>query len=333
MANDLVVPEIVLLDKLEEMDNALSPTLWAQMRNDAVCFEETLDRKDKNLPAIQRAKKRMFLQDFANKAINEMIEISPMVTPEIAKQIYRLHIFCCQRVLHDADVRHNPLTLSFKALGEMKNALIGIFLSYRLIEPSCPYSWDKDFFERNIFLHKNSEGGVVLTFSKIDTDTINKAVNEEVVTDWLIYRAYDHNGIRTLMDIKNNLLTLPNYLRGGHPSVEFSRFERKFREKVNKKKEARNDALDLEYRKTLVRAIAEERVQRMIDQGMSAEEMLAAAYSDNLSLEERPNQSLPQKQSAAPKRITSAPKALPRSDSTPETSAIDEMIAKFLDDE
>ena len=34
MANDLIVPEILLIDKISECDNSLAPQVWEQMKND-----------------------------------------------------------------------------------------------------------------------------------------------------------------------------------------------------------------------------------------------------------------------------------------------------------
>lgn len=69
-------PEILLLEKLEEVDKALPPALWEQMRAD-VGMAESLERADKTmLPAI-RQRKRMFLRDFVEKAVSMPLKIYP----------------------------------------------------------------------------------------------------------------------------------------------------------------------------------------------------------------------------------------------------------------
>ena len=64
-------------------------------------------------------------------------------------------------------MRRNPFQLGFEALREMKTALTGMMISYRLIDPSCPYSWDRKFFETNIITDKDAEGRTVVKFNRI----------------------------------------------------------------------------------------------------------------------------------------------------------------------
>lgn len=342
MANDLIIPEIVLVNKLEELETTLPLALWEDLRNIAIVTE----KNDAQLPAPVRHKKKMFISDFVNKAISLPLEISPSLSDETQKQLTRLHLFCCQRAVYDADIRRNPLMLGFRALEEMKTALIGILISYRLINPSCPYSWNQSFFENAIFTHKGTDGHTIIQFKGIPAKALNQAITEELVTDWLIYRAYDNNGIKTLMDIKNNLLTLPNYQRGGRPEAEFSRFERKMQEARNKKEMKKNDTLDLEFRKTLVQTIAEKTAAEMIASGMSTEELLNQAYNGDLrsfinnkqetnnapqkqQLDETSPQELPtqdKKQSLKPATNKSLP--APKNKKTSED--IDEIISRFL---
>ncbi len=279
MGTDLIIPEIVLLEKLEETDNSFAPALWDGLKTEIIIADEA----EKALPAPIRHKKKMLLSDFVNKAVSLPLEISPKLSPEAEKQLYRLHLFCCQQSIHAPEVRRNPLVLGFHALGEMKLALMGVMISYRLIDPSCPYNWNRTFFESNIVTHKGPDGHTIVTFKHVPAELINKAVNEEIITDWLIYRAYGHNGIRTLMDVKNRLQTLPDYKRGGHPSDEFSRFERKMREQFNRKEMRKEEALDLEFRKTLVKSVAEQTANQLLASGMSMQDILAQAFSADLS--------------------------------------------------
>lgn len=279
MGTELIIPEILLVKKLEETDNSFAPTLWEGMRNEIIIAEE----KENTLPAPIRHKKRMLFSDFVNKAINQPIETSPEFSPETQKQLYRLHLFCCQQSIHNPEVRHNPLLLGFHALNEMKLALVGIMISYRLVNPDCPYNWNRTFFEQHILTHKAPDGHTIINFTCLKPETVNAAITEELITDWLIYRGYGHNGIRTLMDVKNHLQTLPDYKRGGHPADEFSRFERKMREQFNRKVLRKEEALDLEFRKTLVRTVAEQTANQLISSGMSIEDILATAFSADIN--------------------------------------------------
>lgn len=279
MGTDLIIPEIVLLEKLEETDRSFAPALWEGLKNEVIIANE----EDNKLPAPVRHKKRMLLSDFVNKAINQPIETIPELSPEVQKQLYRLHLFCCQQSIRSPEVRRNPLVLGFHVLNEIKLALTGIMISYRLINPDCPYNWNRTFFEQNIVACKAPDGHSIIEFRRLPAETVNAAVTEEMVTDWLIYRGYGHNGIRTLMDVKNHLQTLPDYKRGGHPADEFSRFERKMREQFNRKQLRKEEALDLEFRKTLVRTVAEQTACQMVASGMSAQDILAQAFSADIS--------------------------------------------------
>ena len=328
MGTDLIIPEILLLDKLEEMDNTLSPTVWQQMRNNVVVYDDN----DKKLPVETRLKRKMLLSDFVNKAVSLPLEISPDVSPEVERQLYRLHLFCCQQIIHQPEVRHNPLVLGFRALEEMHMALVAVFVTYRLIHPECPYSWSKEFFERCILTHKGPDGHTIVKFKKpIPEDIINAAISEDIVTDWLIYRAYDHAGIRTLRDIKNNLLDIPNFLHGGNPVSEFSRFERKMQEKRNKKQERMNEVLETEFRKTLVKSAAEQAVAQMIESGMSAADLLAQAFNGDLAaLTDSLVNNTQNKQKLTPqKNNQNSENNLPKK----ETKEIDHFIAGLLDDD
>lgn len=281
-SNELISPEIILLKKLEEVDNSLSPALWQQMCSD-VDMADSLEYADTTMLPTIRHRKRMFLRDFVEKAISLPLKIIPNVQQETADQLYRLHLFCCQKVIHSPEVRHNPFRLGFNALREMKTALMGMMISYRLIDPSCPYSWTHNFFESNIITDKEADGRTIVIFKNIPPHIIPMAITEEMVTDWLIYRAYDNNGIRTLMDYKNNLLTLPDYQRGGAPENEFSRFERKMQEQRNREEKHKNQELDLEFRKTLVKSVAEQTAERLLGMGLSDLEILNRAYHGDLN--------------------------------------------------
>ena len=323
MGTDLIVPEITLIKKLEEMDTALSPVVWQQMRNEVAL----LDDKDKKLPATSRIKRRMLFADFVNKAINLPLETSPELNPDVVQQLYRLHLFCCQQTIHNPEVRRNPLILGFRSLEEMHSALVAIFITYRLTHPECPYSWTREVFQNKILTHKGPDGHTIGSFKRpLTADIANTAITEELITDWLIYRSAEHNGIRTLVDIKNNLIDLPNFQRGGNPEAEFSRFERKMQEKRNRKKEKQNDALELEVRKKIVETVTGKAVEQMLDSGLSAMELLNQAFNGDISTlitqtATETNSMLSQKQEK--KKLSSSKQK--------DTEEIESIIAGFLE--
>lgn len=279
MSNELVIPEIVLLDELERNDNALSPMIWEDKRGQLIEF----DAENFNKSSEYILRKRMFMSDFVNKVINKPMIIHPDLPEDIVKQLYRLHLYCCQQAVFEPAVKRNPFILGFHAVQEMKLALVAIFISYRLINPHCPYSWSKEFFYKNINIDKTSEGNTTILFGRIPSSAIIEAINEDVVTDWFIYREHDHNGVRTLMDIKNNLLTIPDYVRGGDPASEFSRFERKMQEEKNRVQKRKDEALDIEFRKVMVQKIAEETANKLISSGMNKTELMNKIFRADLS--------------------------------------------------
>ena len=324
MGTDLIVPEITLINKLEEVESSLPPALWQQMRNDAAVYIE----EDDKLPAPTRLKKRMLLSDFVNKAISLPLEIEPEINEQTQKQLYRLHLFCCQQIVHNPEVRRNPLVLGFRALEEMHLALVGILTTFRLVHPECPYSWNDSFFSGHIVTHKGPDGHTFIKFKHpLTADIINQAITEELITDWMIYRAYDHNGIRTLTDVKNNLLDVPNFKRGGKPSAEFSRFERKMQEQRNRKKVAQDDALELELRKTLVQNVAQQAVEQLLASGVSAMDLLNQAFNGDLS------KLLEQKHPQEPIKLQEAPKPEKKKKiAKQDTSEIENLISSLLED-
>ena len=326
MGTDLIIPEITLIEKLEEVNDTIPPAIWQQMRNEVAIYQE----KDQALPAISRTKKRLLLSDFVNKAVNMPIEVSPEISPLVERELYRLHLFCCQQAVHNPEVRRNPLLLGFRALEEMHIALVAIMITYRLTHPECPYAWSREVLEGKILTHKGPDGHTIVTFKRpLDEKIINTAIREDLVTDWMIYRSCEHNGIRTLVDIKNNLIDLPNFKRGGNPEAEFSRFERKMQEKRNKKQEQQNDALELELRKKLVETVAGKAVEQMLASGISAADLLNQAFNGDLST--LINQTA-QAASALPSKKTSdKTKKLPKP-AKKDTREVENLIAGFLED-
>lgn len=335
MSQELTIinPETKLIDKLQEMEQKLAPAVFEQMKNKITQCHS----KEKTLSPAFIKKRKVLLTDFVNKATSLPLETQNGLSEEAKRQLTRLHLFCCQQAIYSHEVRRNPLILGFHALNEMKTALIGIMLSYRLITPSCPYTWNKDFFQLHILTAKSPDGHTIVTFhSPLALKDVNQALSEELVTDWLIYREHEHNGIRTLMDIKNNLITIPDYQRGGHPEDEFSRFERKMAEYRNKKEARKNDALELEFRKTLVKSVADLTAEKLLSSGMSPLEILNEAFNGNLN--NLAGLAAPRAESAD-SPPPALPEALPEPKRSPaktikkqDTSKIESVISSFLDD-
>ena len=330
MDNELIVPEILLIEKMEEMDNALSCKVWEQMRLEAEAKDEDENR---GLPFVQIVKRKMFFSDFVRKAISQPMEISPNISEEAYKQFYRLYLFSCQQAIHYPEVRRNPFILGFHVIRELKEALTGIMVTYRLVTPSAPYSWSRDFFEKAIHVDKGADGQAIIKISRVPAEAINQAMNDEVVTDWMIYKTFDSNGIKTLMDIKNNLLELPDYKRGGPAAAEFSRFQRKMAEARSRKNIKKAEALDLEFRKTLVQSVAEKTAEKLLASGLSANEILNKAFNIEIgelaSLSDNNTVQIEEKRSET-KKIKMATACTKRIEK--DTSEVDDIILGLLED-
>lgn len=328
MGTDLIIPEITLIEKLEEVNDTMPPAIWQQMRNEVAVYQE----KDDNLPTTSRIKKRMLLSDFVNKAISMPIEVSPEVSPLVERELYRLHLFCCQQAVHNPEVRRNPLLLGFRALEEMHLALVAIMITYRLTHPECPYSWTREVLEGKVLVHKGPDGHTIVTFKRpLTEDIVNQAIQEDLITDWMIYRSCEHNGIRTLVDIKNNLIDLPNFKRGGNPEAEFSRFERKMQEKRNKKQEKQNDALELELRKKIVETVAGKAVEQMLASGVSATDLLTQAFSGDISALIGQTTTVKSTATLEQNKAAAKQKSLPKPQK--DTSQIENFIAGLLEED
>lgn len=333
MSNELIIPEIVILNELEKSDNSLSPVLWEDKRNQLI---EMYD-KDKDKSEVYRAKKRMFMSDFVNRIIDDKLIVCPQLPQNVLNQLYRLYLYCCQQAVFCNEVRRNPFILGFHVLTEMKMALVAMFISYRLINPQCPYSWDKAFFYKNINVDKTADGNTTIDFYRIGVQDIIAAINEEIITDWFIYREHDHNGVKTLMDIKNNLLQLPDYIRGGDPVSEFSRFERKMQEEKNRVQNRKNEALDIEVRKVMVQKIAQEAADELLASGLNKKDLLNKIFNDDLAsllgMDNSSDNVKPSNTSLFSSKKTVAPVKEEKKLLKQDTKKIEGVILQFLDEE
>ena len=86
---DIISPEIILLEKLEDIDRSLPPALWQQMRSDVALADSAERNNTDMLPAV-RQRKRVFLRDFVDKAVSLPLKIIPGVPQETADNLYRL---------------------------------------------------------------------------------------------------------------------------------------------------------------------------------------------------------------------------------------------------
>ena len=67
MSNELIVPEILLIDKLEEMDNTLAPSVWEDMRQKAKQDILTIEFQEKHISEFVKAKRKMVDQIFGHQ--------------------------------------------------------------------------------------------------------------------------------------------------------------------------------------------------------------------------------------------------------------------------
>lgn len=176
--------------------------------------------------------KQQLIDEAINKIIekncNQQIQSDVALDEEQLELLHQLNIFSVKQVLDDMEVQKDPRKIAYMASQELKIALVALCLSRSLMNPRAPKNYNKEYFEANIDI-ETLEGNIKnITFKNISEKEVDKALNIELVCDWMIYRDKNGKGIRALMDEKNFHQDLEDYQKGGNPVYEFARFERKF---------------------------------------------------------------------------------------------------------
>ena len=226
-------------------------------------------------------------QSLIDEAINKIIEKagSSQIQSDIAldeeqlELLSQLNIFCVQQVLDDEEVKRDPRKIGYKTNQEFKTALVALCLSRSLINPRAPKNYNKEYFDANINVETLENNIKNITFKNIEEKEVDKALNIELVCDWMIYRDKNGKGIRALMDAKTLHQDLTDYQKGGDPVYEFARFERKLYEKKQSKEIFSKESAQEAFRNTIVQQVAAEIAKQQIASGQNPMELVNLLFA------------------------------------------------------
>lgn len=227
--------------------------------------------------------KQQLIDDAINKIIekncNQQIQSDIALDEEQLELLHQLNIFCVKQVLDDFEVKRDPRKIAYMASKELKVALVALCLSRSLMNPRAPKNYNKEYFEENINIETIDGNIKNITFKNISEKEIDKALNIELVCDWMIYRDKDGKGIRALMDAKTFHQDLEDYQKGGHPVYEFARFERKFYEHKQGKDVANKESAQEAFRNAIVKETAAEIARQQIASGKNPMELVNLLFA------------------------------------------------------
>ena len=166
---------------------------------------------------------------FAKKAADMDIKSNVPLNQKQINLLKQIHVLAINRALSVPEVMRDPRKISYYANDELKMGFIAVLMTHVLQNHLSKAKYTEDFFLQNVVIYTNQEG----TEKHVDLDDVEEkivqdALVDEVVYDWLIYRAPGSRGIRALSDEKTEAQGLKNFASGLSPISEFSRFERKY---------------------------------------------------------------------------------------------------------
>lgn len=227
--------------------------------------------------------KQQLIDDAINKivekACNQQIQSDVALDEEQLELLHQLNIFCVKQVLDDLEVKRDPRKIAYMANQELKVALVALCLSRSLMNPRAPKSYNKEYFEENINIETIESNIKNITFKNISEKEVDKALNIELVCDWMIYRDKEGKGIRALMDEKTFHQDLEDYQKGGSPVYEFARFERKYYEHKQGKDVANKESAQEAFRNAIVKETAAEIARQQLAAGKNPMELVNLLFA------------------------------------------------------
>lgn len=220
------------------------------------------------------------IQELVNQAFNAEIETSVALDAEQLDALRNLNEYCVHSAWNNPEVVKRPLKIAYKTNDELKQALVAICLSYALVNPRRKNWENKEFFEKNIFIHPRPNNVKFIDFGDIAAETVQTAICWEIIEDWKLYNDRDCGGIRALIDEKTNLTGLDNYAVGGNRLYEFARFQRKFTEKTRIKEEKQKDAAKEAFRNAVMQSVAAEVTKQQLLEGKNPLDIIDNLLSD-----------------------------------------------------
>ncbi len=208
-----------------------------------------------------KAKKQQKIQEvvrqFALKAAAMNIESNIALTNKQLNLLKQIHVLAINRALCVPEVMRDPRKIVYYANDELKLGLAAILMTHVLINHLSKAKYTEDFFLEHISVYTNPEGTIKRVDLQDVEDKIFKAsITDEIVYDWMIYRAPGSRGIRALSDEKTFAQGLKNFASGLSPVSEFSRFQRKYFEEKQKKTKDDRESAQKAFRNTFVQQVA-----------------------------------------------------------------------------
>ncbi|MBP5615841.1 MAG: hypothetical protein J6X42_04765 [Alphaproteobacteria bacterium] len=206
------------------------------------------------------------LKQFAQKSADMEIESNIFLDEKQVRLLKQIHVLAINRALHVAEVRHDPRKIVYYANDELKLGLAAILMTHVLINHMSSAKYTEDFFLEHIVVYTDPSGHVKhVDLTDIEQKVFNGAMTDEIVYDWIIYRSPESRGIRALSDEKTEAQGIEGFSRGMSPVSEFSRFERKYYEKVRKKAKDDRQHTQQAFRSAFVREIAQAAAKQLLD--------------------------------------------------------------------
>ena len=198
------------------------------------------------------------IREIIDKASNASILSNILLDTEQLELLHRLNVFCVSQVLDDIETLKDPRKIIYKSNQEMKIALLALCLTRALTNHRSKQKYTKEFFERNINILSDADGTKNVDFGQIEEAEADKALNDEIVFDWMIYRDRHGRGINALIDEKTFSCGLEDFNQGGDPVYEFARFQRKYFEHKHRKELSGRESAQEAFRNTIIQQAAVE---------------------------------------------------------------------------
>jgi len=206
------------------------------------------------------------VRGFAQKVADMDIESNVALNEKQIGLLKQIHILAINRALSVPEVLRDPRKISYYANDELKLGLCAILMTHALINHLSKAKYTEDFFLKHIFVYTNQEGTVkCVDFNDTEEKAVQSALYDEIVYDWLIYRAPGSRGIRALSDEKTFSQGLKNFASGLSPISEFSRFQRKYFEEKQKKTKDDRDSAQKAFRNSFVKQVAEAAAKQLLE--------------------------------------------------------------------
>jgi len=202
---------------------------------------------------------------FAKKAADMDIKSNVPLNPKQINLLKQIHVLAINRALSVPEVQRDPRKISYYANDELKMGFVAVLMTHVLTHHLSKAKYTEDFFLQNVSIYTNKEGTEKhIDLNGVEEKIVQESLVDEIVYDWLIYRAPGGRGIRALSDEKTEAQGLQNFASGLSPISEFSRFERKyFEEKKKTAKENRENA-QRAFRSGFVRQVAEAAAKELL---------------------------------------------------------------------